>query len=138
MKHYLKMIRPLDYVIVLLLMLASFIPYAIFAYHEAQQSSTNVTAVVTHDGQAVYRIKLTGHHGVTHFHYRNGDDINEIVVTDETIAITDANCGDQACVRQGKISKPGKTIVCLPHKLLVSIKSSDDTGSSAPGGMVAE
>lgn len=136
MKRYLKMIRPFDIVIVVGLLLASFIPYVVFAQHEAEQAKptkTVYTAVVTHNGKEVYRIKLTDHQGVTKFRYHDGDDYNEIVTTDHAIEIKEANCQDQVCVRKGKISKPGQTIVCLPHKLLVQIKSNGHSNGNDTG-----
>ncbi|WP_125705164.1 NusG domain II-containing protein [Lacticaseibacillus daqingensis] len=139
MSRYLKMIRPFDVIIVVALMILSFLPYVLFARAEARANATAetrvLTAVVTHDGQEVYRIKLTGHHGTTTFRYNDGHDENMIVTTGSKIAITEANCGDQVCVRKGQIDKPGDTIVCLPHKLLIEIKSSK---GDTTGGMVAE
>ena len=38
----------------------------------------------------------------------------------------EANCPDKLCIHQGKISKNGETIVCLPHGLIVEIKSDDN------------
>ena len=35
----------------------------------------------------------------------------------------DANCPDKLCMHQGHISKNGESIVCLPHGLIVEIKS---------------
>ena len=39
--------------------------------------------------------------------------------------LTHADCPDRLCVRRGKISKSGETITCLPHKLTVTVYSSD-------------
>ncbi|WP_179395866.1 NusG domain II-containing protein [Lacticaseibacillus absianus] len=142
MRRYLHMIRPFDVIIVVVLMALSFLPVVLFARAEAAQQaqspahSTRVlTAVVTHDGEEVYRIKLTGHQGTTRFRYNDGGDYNEIVTTGAQIQITEADCSDQVCVRRGKISKPGETIVCLPHKLLIEIHSSK---GEQTGGMVTE
>jgi len=139
MHRYFKMIRPFDWIIVGLLLLGAFIPYGIFAYHEHQQNSqpsSVLTAYVTHDGKQVYKVQLTNHQGKTTYRYNDGDDWNLIEVTDNKIAITEANCRDQVCVRRGEISKAGETIVCLPHKLLVEIKSS--SSKPADGGLVTE
>ncbi|WP_203623795.1 MULTISPECIES: NusG domain II-containing protein [unclassified Lacticaseibacillus] len=136
---YLKMIRPGDIIIIVLLLAASFIPYVVFARQQAAQSQPGsgrtLTAYVTHNGKRVYQIQLTGHHGTSRYHYQAGNEYNDIVTTGDQIQIIDANCPDQVCVKKGRISKPGQTIVCLPHKLLVEIKSS--TGDSG-GGMVTE
>ncbi|WP_424321481.1 NusG domain II-containing protein [Lacticaseibacillus chiayiensis] len=141
-KRYLKMIRPFDWIIVGGLFLAAFIPYLIFGIQENQQQQAApqrvLTAVVTHDGHEVYRKRLTGHTGTTQFTYRAKDsDWNQIEVQGAGVAITEANCQDQVCVRRGRITKPGQTIVCLPHKLLIEIKSNKG-GSNNTGGMVTE
>ncbi|MCX2454509.1 NusG domain II-containing protein [Lacticaseibacillus nasuensis] len=137
-KKYLNMIRPFDVIIVVGLLAASFIPLIIFSHQQqANQANTVLTAVVTHDGQEVYRIRLTGHRGTTRYRYHHGNDWNEIVATGNQIAITAADCADQVCVRKGKISRAGDTIVCLPHKLLVAIHSSRGSSTNT-GGMVSE
>ncbi|MFD1429041.1 NusG domain II-containing protein [Lacticaseibacillus mingshuiensis] len=142
-RKYLHMIRPFDVIIVVALMLAAFIPYVVFARQQAQEKATRTepavyTAVVTHDGKEVYRLKLTGHKGTTRFRYNDGDEWNEIVATGSKIAIKEANCKDQVCVREGQISRPGQTIVCLPHKLLIEIKSTTASSGNNTGGMVTE
>ena len=38
----------------------------------------------------------------------------------------DANCPDKLCVKQGKISKDGETITCLPNKVTVTVYGEDD------------
>ena len=44
---------------------------------------------------------------------------NAVTVRDGKIAVTEANCPDQYCVRQG-FCNSGEQIVCLPHKLVIS------------------
>ena len=36
--------------------------------------------------------------------------------------VTEADCPDQVCIRMGKISKTGETIVCMPHKLVIQVE----------------
>jgi len=47
---------------------------------------------------------------------------NIIDVESGTVTVTWSDCASQVCVHSGKISRPGETIVCLPHRLLVSIE----------------
>ena len=44
--------------------------------------------------------------------------------------MTDADCPDKLCVKTGRISKTGETIVCLPHRVVVEIigAAADDSG----------
>ena len=46
---------------------------------------------------------------------------NTIVIEKGQAYMIDADCPDKICEKMGKISKPGETIVCLPHKLIVEI-----------------
>ena len=44
---------------------------------------------------------------------------NVVTVKGRKIAVTEANCPDQYCVKQG-FSNSGVQIVCLPHKLVIT------------------
>ena len=58
---------------------------------------------------------------------------NTVVVEDGTVRVSEADCPNQDCVHQGRISNAGQQIVCLPHKLVVSIVdgSGDDSGDAS-------
>lgn len=47
---------------------------------------------------------------------------NLIKVENGKVRIEDANCPDKLCVRSGSISRPGKPLVCLPHKITIEIE----------------
>ncbi len=51
---------------------------------------------------------------------------NRIVINDGKVYMEEADCPDKYCVSQGKISKTGEIIVCLPHKLSVEIKNQSE------------
>ena len=46
---------------------------------------------------------------------------NLLRLTSSGAFVKEANCPDQICVKWGKITKPGQTIVCLPHKVVISM-----------------
>ena len=48
--------------------------------------------------------------------------LNVVEVADGRVRVVDADCPDRLCVRQGWIRYDGESIVCLPHKLIVSIR----------------
>lgn len=54
-----------------------------------------------------------------------GDHYNLIVIKDNKVRITEANCPDKLCVKDGAISKQGQILVCLPNKVVVQIKGKD-------------
>ena len=47
--------------------------------------------------------------------------LNVIRVEDGAVFMQEANCRDGLCIRQGKMKNAAKTIVCLPHKLVVQL-----------------
>lgn len=61
---------------------------------------------------------------------------NTLVIEGGKAWMTEADCPDGLCLGMGKISSAGQSIVCLPHKLVVEVKSE---GSAEPAlDMVAK
>ncbi|HHZ03135.1 MAG TPA: NusG domain II-containing protein [Tissierellia bacterium] len=46
---------------------------------------------------------------------------NTLHIEDGQIWIHDASCPDKVCIYQGKISRDGEIIVCLPNRMLIKI-----------------
>ncbi|MBO4355834.1 MAG: NusG domain II-containing protein [Clostridia bacterium] len=51
---------------------------------------------------------------------------NYLVIEDGYAYIRDADCRDEICVRTGRINKVNEIIVCLPHKLVISIEDGNE------------
>ena len=54
--------------------------------------------------------------------------VNTLVIKDGAAKMTQADCPDKICVNHRAISLSGESIICLPHKVVVSVvdeKSSD-------------
>lgn len=60
---------------------------------------------------------------------------NTIRVENGRIAVVDADCPDKICVNQGYISNGTVPIVCLPHKLSVTIEDKNTQTDAVVGGM---
>jgi len=50
---------------------------------------------------------------------------NIVKITNEYVEIIEANCPNQQCVIQGRINRPGQSIICLPHRLVVELKANE-------------
>lgn len=72
--------------------------------------------IVRVDGKETARYSLS----VNATYSLNGG-TNILHIEDGKAWLSDANCPDKLCVRQGKISKEGETITCLPNKLTVTV-----------------
>lgn len=98
--------KPLDFVIIFLLFIASFSTLFFFA-----TGSKGAQAELRISGKVIKT-------------YRDKDgDYNKIQVKNGEIAVVEANCKDQIDVQRGYISKTGETIVCLPHNLVIEVMS---------------
>ena len=51
---------------------------------------------------------------------------NILEIRDGYASIIEADCPDKLCVSQKKINKNGETLVCLPHKVIVTVISSPE------------
>ena len=53
-------------------------------------------------------------------------EINMLYVKDQQLQMYEANCANQQCIRVGAINKPGQTLTCAPHRLVVKINGIGD------------
>ena len=81
------------------------------------------TAVVRIDGVVTEKYSLT-QNGT--FPLNGGS--NTLVIENGQAWISDADCPDLICVRQGKIHYTGQVITCLPNRLTVTIEGGEDDG----------
>lgn len=56
---------------------------------------------------------------------KEGDHINKITIKNGNVQMSFSNCKNQDCVKQGSINDSSKSIVCLPHKVVVEIESKE-------------
>ncbi len=82
-----------------------------------------MTAEVTVDGQLVDTLDLSENQEITIEGVRDGR--NRLVVENGEIWCAEASCPDKVCVRQGKQSRDGEMIVCLPNRMTVKVRGED-------------
>lgn len=46
---------------------------------------------------------------------------NVVKIADHGVSVTESDCTGHDCIRFGSITKRGQVIMCLPHRLIVSI-----------------
>ena len=68
--------------------------------------------LVTQNGEKIGEYSLLENHSY-----------NTIVIENGQVWIDQADCPDKLCVKQGKISKSGQSIICLPHKLTILVQA---------------
>lgn len=56
---------------------------------------------------------------------KEGDHINKITIKGGNVQMSFSTCKSQDCVKQGTIKDSSKSIICLPHKIVVEIESKE-------------
>jgi hypothetical protein len=59
----------------------------------------------------------------------DNDGDNVLVIENGSAVMTQANCPDGICTNHKPINKSGESIICLPHKVVITVisdKSTDD------------
>ena len=53
---------------------------------------------------------------------------NILVIAEGQAWLSEANCPDLLCVKQGKIHYTGQSIICLPNRLTVTVEGGESNG----------
>ena len=77
------------------------------------------TVTVQIDGKTIMELPLSED---TRIVLGEGARTNTLVIQDGTARVVEASCPDRLCVRQGTVQYAGESIVCLPHKLVVTVQ----------------
>ena len=86
----------------------------LFLFLRGGKEGSEVRVMVEGKEIGVYSLSKDGEYSL------NGG-TNTLIINDGKAYMTDADCPDKLCVRQGKISRNGETITCLPNKLTVTV-----------------
>lgn len=76
------------------------------------------------DGKVVDTVSLNEDFQKT---YDFDGETNTLVIKDGKANMIDANCPDGICVNHKPVYRSGESIICLPHKLVVTVV--DDSGA---------
>jgi len=79
-------------------------------------------ARIYQDGECIRTIELVRVDAPFSFTVEWEGGYNLIEVERGRIRVAEADCPDQVCVRHGAVQYAGESIVCLPHKLVITIE----------------
>ena len=85
-----------------------------------REEGSYVVVRIDGDQVAKYSLSQNGEYSL------NGG-TNILRIEDGKAYLTDADCPDHLCVKQGKVYRSGETITCLPNKLTVTVYGAEDT-----------
>lgn len=79
-------------------------------------SAEGTEVVIRQNGQEIARYPLS-----TDATYTLGEGTNILVIRDGKAYISEATCPDGLCIKRGRISRTGQSVVCLPNRLTVTV-----------------
>ncbi len=81
-------------------------------------------AEIVQDGKVIGTVRLDG--GTQDIRVETEDGGYNIVhVENGGVSVIDADCSGHDCMRQGTVCRTGESIICLPHRLTITVKSTD-------------
>lgn len=101
---------------------------------ESENTHNNIYAEITVDGKLYKQVPLTEEEQIIEVETDRGTNI--LKIHDNGIEMYEADCPDQVCLGFGFVTRKGDTIVCLPHRVLVELKS-DTAGESDTDAVVS-
>lgn len=101
-----------DFILISAILLIALLLFAIFTLTRKDGEYV----IVRVDGKEVAQYSL--HENSTYI--LNGG-TNVLQIEDGKAWMTEADCPDHVCIKQGEIEKNGETITCLPNKLTVTV-----------------
>lgn len=116
-----------DILLILLIIMASII----FIYYLIVPNTQSLTAYIEKDGVQILTVNLSNiADGYDYF--IDGDIPVTVHLSNEYAFIKSSGCKDKICVNTGKLDKPGQSAVCLPARVAVYIKGSENNSSDIP------
>ena len=83
------------------------------------QSSESRRAEIYVSGERVHSIALSE----VSESYTVNENYCQLLIEKDGVSFIFSNCGDQLCVKKGKLKNQGDTMACVPEKVVVVIKS---------------
>ena len=94
----------------------------------------DVYAVVKLDGKIIKRIDLSEIEEPYDFRVDFPGGYNLIRVEKGKIAVIEADCPDKICVHRGFVSNGALPVICLPHRLSITLEGSENSVDAVAGG----
>ena len=101
---------------------------AVFLY-ATRQSGGYVSVQV--DGETLMELPLSEDIWIV---LGEGEHTNTLVIENRRARVVEATCPDRICVNQWPVQYEGESIVCLPHKLVITVRGAQGSGIDAATG----
>lgn len=116
-----------DRLLILFLALVSSIALAILFFGRTESKQTIYVSIQV-DGKEIDHFSLAEEEGQT-MRYKTSYGCNVVKIEQGSISVFEADCPDKLCIHQGRISRPGQVLVCLPNRFMVELRGGAEDAS---------
>lgn len=109
-----------DVIIIVTLIVISFIPEGVMFITSINKYSDSYVEIYS-QGELYKKLPLKKDFKKVTFTVKNELGQNVVEINNGEVKVVDADCHDKICVKAHGISKPGESIICLPHKVVVRV-----------------
>ena len=102
-----------DVILIVSLIVLSLVMF-VFSFTDSE----NLVAEIYVDGERTHTIELSE---VTES-YTINENYCQLLIEKDGVSFAFSNCGDQLCVKRGKLKNQGDTMACVPEKIVVILK----------------
>ncbi len=103
-----------------IILIVSLIVVSLLLFALSFTAEGNIRAELYVDGEKVHSIALSE----VEEGYTLTENYCQLLIEKDGVSFAFSNCGDQLCVKRGKLTKPGDTMACVPEKVVVVLKGS--------------
>lgn len=96
----------------------------LLAWWQFRPAAAGGIAEVAVDGEVMAELPLAEDTEMVIEGYDGGE--NTLVIRDGEADITSASCPDGVCVRHRAVSRDGESIICLPNRVVVTIRGGEE------------
>lgn len=96
----------------------------LLAWWQFRPAAAGGIAEVAVDGEVVAELPLSEDAEMVIEGYGGGE--NTLVIRDGEADIISASCPDGVCVRHRAVSRDGESIICLPNRVVVTIRGGEE------------
>ena len=108
-------------IVIIALIAAACILAVVFWFMNKGPASSVVIKV---DGNVVKTVSINQNQTINVEGYNGG--YNIVNIENGVVDVREADCDKQICVNSSAITKPGQTITCIPHRVVVEIVGGSD------------
>lgn len=116
----------------IILIIIIFAVAIVFGMVQQFGTKEGASVVIMLDGEVMQKVSLMEDlSGENALRIETAEGYNILEIKNGKASVTDADCPDGLCVKQKSISKQGESLICLPHKLVITVEGAEESDIDA-------